>query len=92
MAAIVRIALGLLILVAAVACAFDYRQAASRPARIHIAWREQLARRFRWAPRAPKMDDPSFRWSVIAYRVGFSLLLLLMGVALLASGIDSAFR
>ena len=92
MGAIVRITLGVLVLVAAVACAFDYRQAASRPARIHIAWREQLAGRFRWAPRPPKLDDPQFRWSVTAYRVGFSFLLLLIGGTLLAFGIASVSR
>lgn len=87
----VRITLGLLALVAAAACAFDYHEAGSQPWRVHVEWRTRLARRFSWAPPAPNLDDPRFRWRVYATRVGFTVLFLLMAVALIASGIAAAF-
>jgi hypothetical protein len=89
--AVVQITLGLLVLALAVICAFDDHGAVSDSWRANIAWRQELAGRFRWL-RASAPGERQFRSFLIGTRVVYLLVLLGIGGSLLARGIISVSR
>jgi hypothetical protein len=87
MPAALKLVIGLIAAGAGVAYLFDFRGVATYQWKAQLEMREQLAARFRWAPRPPPVEQ--LRLPMVLHRLLATIIFLSLGAALLIGGVHS---